>query len=174
MNWIRVKWVVFVCMFLGFPVSKGFTQDFAAAFSGFSSVSRDLIQIEADTLEVRDSEKIAVYSGNVRVRQGDTLLRTSHLRIHYSGNIEQNVPGGSVRRIEATGKVVVTANGQTASGDTAVFEMATDIITLTGNVVLSEAGNVVKGEKLVVNLKTKKAQMAGGRVQTLFTPQRRN
>jgi len=159
-----------------------FAQDASKAFKGFSSTSNDPIQIEADRLEVRDEEKIAIYQGNVRVRQGETLLKTAELRIHYTGEASGGAPGSGVDRIETAGAVTVQSGKQTASGDKAVFEIAKDLVTMTGNVVLTEGDNVVRGSRLVVDLKAKKAKMDGGvqtsegsRVQTIINPgQKRN
>jgi len=147
-------------------------QGFGEAFKGFSADSDDPIQIEADRLEVRDKEKIAVYAGNVRVRQGETVLRTAQLRVFYTGEAAGATPGSSISRIEASNRVVVQSGSQTASGDKAVFEMASERVTLTGNVVLSEGDNIVRGQKLVVDLKSRKARMEGDRVQTILTPSR--
>jgi lipopolysaccharide export system protein LptA len=147
-------------------------QGFGEAFKDFSASSEDPIQIEADRLEVRDQEKIAIYAGNVRVRQGETVLRTAQLRVFYTGEATGVTPGSSVSRIEASNRVVVRSGSQTASGDKAVFEMAADRITLTGNVVLTEGDNIVRGNKLVVDLKSRKARMEGNRVQTILTPGR--
>ncbi len=151
--------------------SAGPAQDFGAAFSGFNTGSDQPIQIEADRLEVRDPEKLAVYIGNVKVRQGDTILEAAELRVFYAGEpTAGGAPGSSVSRIEAGPKVVVHSNDQTASGDSAILDMAKDLITLTGNVVLTSGPNVVRGNRLVVNLQTKQGRMEGGRVQTLITP----
>lgn len=159
--------------FLGFLAAPVAAQDFGAAFSGFSTGSDEPIQIEADSLEVRDPEKIAVYTGNVRVRQGDTILEAPELRVHYTGEAQGSAPGSTVQRIEAGPGVTVRTRSQTASGDQAILELPRDLITMTGNVVLTQGGNVVRGNRLVVNLKTKQAQMQGGRVQTLIAPARR-
>lgn len=163
------------------PVFPAAAQDASEAFRGFSSASNDPIQIEADRLEVRDEEKLAIYQGNVRVRQGDTLLKTAELRIHYTGEAAGGAPGSGVERIETAGAVTVQSGNQTAKGDRAVFEMAKDLVTMTGNVVLTEGDNVVRGDKLVVDLKAKKARMVSasssgsGRVQTIINPnQKRN
>jgi lipopolysaccharide export system protein LptA len=147
-------------------------QGFGEAFSGFSTESDQPIQIEADRLEVHDEEKLAVYKGNVSVRQGETLLKTTELRVHYSGEGGGTAPGAAVERIEASGKVLVQSGDQTASGDQAVFEMASDTVTLSGDVVLTEGDNIMRGERLVVNLRTKEARIEGGRVQTILTPGR--
>jgi lipopolysaccharide export system protein LptA len=146
-------------------------QDYAAAFSGFDTGSNTPIQIEADELEIRDEEKVAVYAGNVRVRQGDTVLEAPALRIFYAGEATTaGVPGSQVSRIEAGPGVLVRTGERTASGDRAVLDMAHDLITMTGNVVLTEGPNVVRGERLVVNIATKQGRIDGGRVQTLITP----
>jgi lipopolysaccharide export system protein LptA len=146
-------------------------QDFGAAFSGFDTGSEDPIQIEADKLEVRDPEKLAVYSGHVRVRQGETILETPALQVFYSGEpTAAGAPGSAVTRIEAGPSVTVRSGDQTASGERAVLDMTQDVITISGNVVLTQGPNVVRGDRLVVNLATKQGHIEGGRVQTLITP----
>jgi lipopolysaccharide export system protein LptA len=153
------------------PVGAARAQDFAAAFSGFNTDSDAPIQIEADQLEVRDEEKVAIYSGKVRVRQGETLLEAPALRVFYQGEATvAGVPGSQVSRIEAGPGVMVRSGDRTASGDSAVFDMASEIITMSGNVVLTEGENVVRGERLIVNLATNQGRIEGGRVQTLITP----
>lgn len=158
--------------FFGLLAAPAAGQDFGAAFSGFSTGSDEPIQIESDSLEVRDPEKIAVYTGNVRVRQGGTILEAPELRVHYTGEAQNGAPGSTVQRIEAGPGVTVRTSNQTASGDRATLELPRDLITMSGNVVLTQGGNVVRGNRLVVNLKTKQAQMQGGRVQTLIAPSR--
>lgn len=151
--------------------SYGEAQDFGAAFAGFDTGSNEPIQIEADRLEVRDPEKLAIYTGNVTVRQGETVLEAPELRVFYTGEATASgAPGSEVSRIEASPTVMVRSNDQSASGSRAVLDMAQDMITMTGDVVLTQGLNVVRGDRLVVNLATKQGRMEGGRVQTLITP----
>jgi len=146
-------------------------QDFGAAFGGFDTGSEDPIQIEADRLEVRDPEKLAIYTGNVKVRQGGTPMDAPELKVFYQqGGPEPGAPGSQVTRIEAGPNVLVSSDKQTASGNQAVLDMAQEVITISGNVILTQGENIVRGERLVVNLKTKQGRMEGGRVQTLITP----
>ena len=146
-------------------------QDFGAAFAGFDTGSDEPIQIEADQLEVRDPEKLAIYTGNVKVRQGETLLEAPELRVFYTGEpTTQGAPGSQVSRIEAGPSVTVSSADQTASGSRVILDMAQDLITMSGNVVLTQGPNIVRGQRLVVNLQTKQGRMEGGRVQTLITP----
>ena len=60
-------------------------------------------------------------------------------------------PGGSlsqISRLEASGGVTVTQKDQTATGDSALFDMKSNTVTLKGNVTVSQGQNVMRGDKL--------------------------
>jgi lipopolysaccharide export system protein LptA len=46
-----------------------------------------------------------------------------------------------------------------ARGNNAVFEVATDIITMTGDVVLRQGQNVATGDRLTVNTRTNDSRL---------------
>jgi lipopolysaccharide export system protein LptA len=163
------------------------------ALQGFSQNRDQPVHIEAATLEVRDKDKVATFSGNVRVKQGDTAMRCSSLLVFY---VQENGKGQGkadgkgktmtaatpglggqqkIKRLEARGGVVVTQKGETASGDTGIFDMTTNTVTLTGNVVMTQGHNVLRGQKLVVDLtsgvsRVESGKHGHGRVQGLFLP----
>ena len=150
-------------------------QGLADTFSGFSSNSSDPVEIEADTLDVDDNNKVAVFTGNVFVTQGEVTLRTEVLHVEYAG--EQGASTQQqIRRLEARGKLVVNSKGDSLTGDWAIFEMAEELVTVGGNVVVSQDGNVLRGSKLIINLKTGQTHMeasaesGNSRVQGLFVP----
>ena len=139
------------------------------------------IQIESDRLEVREQDKIAIFSGNVAVLQGETELKTTKMTVHYKGSPSGGGGGttgtSGIERIEADGKVYVRSKEQVATRDRGTFDMVSEIMTMTGKeVVLTEAGNVVVGCKLTIQMKTGQAQLDGcgqkgsGRVKALFQP----
>lgn len=152
------------------------------ALQGFSKNKDEPVQIEAATLDVRDKEKIAIFTGNVHVIQGDTDLRTKKLIVYYEESdgkkgapkTAQPGPGGEsqIKKLEAIGDVFVTQKDQTAQGDKGVFDMKTNLITLTGLpgklVVVSQGKSVLQGERLVVNRETGMSRMEGGRVSGIF------
>ena len=133
-------------------------------------------------MEVRDKQKQATFSGDVRVKQGDTGLRCKSLVVFYeqsgeAGDKSKSLqaanpgPGGEqrIRRLEARGSVVVTQKDQTATGDLGIFDMKSNTVTLTGNpVVMTQGQNVLRGGKLVVDLTSGVSRVEGGRVQGLF------
>lgn len=139
------------------------------AFEGLGVSSNDPIQFEAESLEVREQDRMAIFSGNVVVRQNDTVLKTATLTVTYAG--EANTTGAQqVKKLEAAGSVFVTSGPQTASGDNAVFDTEANTIVVTGNVVLTQGANVIRGPKLTIDINSGQAKMAGGRVQMLIEP----
>jgi lipopolysaccharide export system protein LptA len=123
------------------------------------------VQIEGDRFEVFEEQSRAVFTGNVRVSQGPTVLRTGKLTIHYaSGSDGGSITSGTskIKLLEATGGVNVQSARQVATGDTGVFDMATEVLVLSGNsVTLSEDGNVATGCKLTIAMKTGRAKLEG-------------
>ena len=155
-----------------------------SAFEGFSGRGNVPVNIEADKLEVQEIEQTAIFSGNVVVVQGTSTLRTAKLTIYYekNGSAQPAAPspqgdvvtGRNIRRLDAEGSVSVTSGIQKASGNRGVFDMPSNTVTLTGNVMVTQGNNILKGDKLVVDLTTQKSRVessnTGGRVQGVFGP----
>lgn len=154
------------------------------AMQGFSQNRDKPIQIDALTLEMRDKDKAATFSGNVKVVQGDTTMRAQTLVVYYDEDPKapktatpmKSVtpgPGGSssIRRLEAKGGVVVTQKDQTVTGQTGVFDMKSNTVTMLGGVVLTKDKNVLRGDRLIVDMTTgvSRVESSGGRgVQGMF------
>jgi lipopolysaccharide export system protein LptA len=162
------------------------------AMQGFSQNRDQPIQIEAASLEMRDKKKEATFAGNVKVVQGDTTMTSKTLVVFYdstpapaaapaansksakSAPIQSATPGpggsSSIRRLEARGGVIVTQKDQVVTGETAVFETKTNLITMLGGVVLTQGKNVLRGDRLMVDMTTgvSRVESGSGRVQGLF------
>ena len=153
------------------------------------------VKIESDSLEVRDKSQQATFVGKVKLTQGDTVLQCQSLVIFYENesaapaqkkgaakNAQKSgggIGGGQqIKRAEAKGDVLVTQKDQTAKGEFGVFDVKSNTVTLTGNVVVTQGANVLRGERMVVNLTTgvstvESGQSKGGerqRVEGLFNP----
>ena len=170
------------------------------AMQGFSQNRDQPIQIEAATLEMRDKKKEATFSGNVKVIQGDTTMTSKTLVVFYESTgapaggapaatpananakaapakgapIPAAAPGpggaSSIKRLEARGSVVVTQKDQVVTGETAVFDTKTNLVTMLGGVVLTQGKNVLRGDRLMVDMTTgvSRVESDSGRVQGLF------
>ena len=164
------------------------------AMQGFTQNRDQPIQIEAASLEMRDKKKEATFSGNVKVVQGDTTMTSKTLVVFYeqsqtqgaapppantktakSGSMQSATPGpggsSQIKRLEAHGNVVVTQKDQVVTGDTAVFDTKTNLITMLGGVVLTQCKNVLRGDRLLVDMTTgvSRVEFDSGKVQGLFT-----
>ena len=170
--------VLGVLLLLALP-ALGQAQTFSNAFAGFGSNAKEPIQIEARELEVEDKTNSATFKGDVVVSQGETRLKTQRLRVYYDGSASGAVQQ-RISRLEASGRVYISAKDQTATGDQASFDMNRQLMVMTGKeVVLSQGPNVVVGNRLTVDLKTGKANLQGntsagssgsGRVKVLIQP----
>jgi lipopolysaccharide export system protein LptA len=156
------------------------------ALQGFSQNRDKPIKINAATLEVRDKDKTATFAGDVHLVQGDTTLRSKTLVVFYDDDAAVKSasapataavaqPKQQIRRAEAKGGVIVTQKDQTATGDNGVFDMRANTVTLQGNVVISQCQNVVRGDRLTVDMTTGVSRVEGGRgeggrVQALILP----
>ena len=157
------------------------TSAVAQTATAFQLSADEPVQIEADRLAVRDTEGKAVFSGNVEVVQGEISLRAAEMTVSYAregGASEGSAAGGlgsagNIRRIDATGGVSVRSGDQVATGDRGAFDMASETVTLSGDeVVLTDAGNVIRGCRLTIAMATGNADVEpcadGGRVQVLI------
>lgn len=183
-------------------------QTLTNSFGGLTESSKDPIDIESDVLVVHDKQKYATFKGNVKAVQGTTTLRAKELNVHYVGgdNLvtgakkeggDQTAPatkvadaqggGGAaakkdaqITKIEAKGEVVITSeDDQTTTSDWAIYDLPAQQVTVGGNVVLTQGKNVLKGDRLVIDLTTGESRFentgnaaTGGRIRALFMPKR--
>ena len=168
------------------PVGGSLAQESATGrLQGLSLSSNLPIQIESDRLEVIDGESKAVFVGNVNVTQGPTLMKAGRMTVFYanSGGGSPATGSANIDRLEVEDKVYIKSEEQVATGDRGTFDMATEVLVLSGKeVVLSEGKNVLVGCKLTVNMKSGRAQVdgcgaggeRGGRVMMSITPGSQN
>ena len=157
--------------------------------SGLKLTGNLPIQIESDKLEVLDQNKKAIFTGNVNVVQGKTQLKSGRMIVFYINDEAAPADGAaapaaasetpaastsSIDHIEVDDKVYIRSDDQVATGDHGTFDMATEVMVLTGKeVVMTQGPNVLVGCKLTVQMKSGRAQVdgcGGGRVQMSITP----
>ncbi len=139
------------------------------SFTGLGINSTDPVDFASDEAEVFNEKNMAILTGNVVVRQNQSALRCKSLKVFYdkaSGDGQQKV-----KRLEADQDVLVTSGDQTATGGHAVFDTIGQIITMTDNVVLTQGKNVVRGDKLTIDINAGSAHVESkSRVQMLVDP----
>jgi lipopolysaccharide export system protein LptA len=171
-----------------------------STMSGLKLSSDKPIQIESDKLEVHQNENLAIFTGNVTVVQGPTLLKAGRMKVYYvksdaadgkdkgkkpaaeagkapAAGVSPMSGGANIDHLEVDGKVYIKSDDQVATGDEGTFDMKSQVLVLSGKkVVLSQGDNVLVGCKLTVQMQTGLAQVdaCGGRVMMSLTPQSQN
>src|SRR5262245_44750549 len=150
------------------PKSQG--GEIAAAVQGsmFGSFKTDPnapIDVEADTLEVHDQAKQAIFRGKVKLQQGDFIVRTVEMTVFYTGQSGFGLArtgddaagkaSSQLTRVEARQKVlIVSKDGQSATGDWANFDVKANTVIMGDNVVVSRGKDVAEGPRLKIDLAT--------------------
>jgi lipopolysaccharide export system protein LptA len=139
------------------------------------------VSYSANNLEYVDGERRLVLTGDVDIVQNDARLRADRITLFFSrstggssaeGN-GQGLGSGDIERMIAEGEVYYVRPAQSARGNRAVYEVAQDAVTFTGNVVVASDENVIRGETLVLQIGTRRTTIrpqTGERVRGVFVP----
>ncbi|MEO9599109.1 LptA/OstA family protein [Parasphingorhabdus sp.] len=137
------------------------------------------VNFNAGRIEVQDRADRVVLSGSVRVEQAGLVLNAARMTVAY-----RSVGGVEIDRIDASGGVTIRKAGETASGNVAIYDLNRRLITLIGDVSLTQGTNRLSGGRVIIDLASGRStidgrstgtQDSGGRVSGTFTvPQRKN
>lgn len=149
---------------------KRFMLAFALLLLAQPAFAQQPVQITSDLFTVNESDKQAVFSGNVVVVHPTVKVWADKVIAVYG-----DAGPSDIKSFIASGSVRLKTSDQDATGDQAVFTPGDQLLRLTGNVqVVNPSGTIAAGE-LVVNLKTNVSTFtssgSGGRVTGVFTSQ---
>lgn len=138
------------------------------------------VSYSADNLEYFDGERRLVLTGDVDIVQNDARLRADRITMFFSqssggaqGGGQGGLGSGDIERMIAEGEVYYVRPAQSARGNRAVYEVAQDAVTFTGNVVVASDENVIRGETLVLQIGNRRTTIRptpGQRVRGVFVP----
>jgi lipopolysaccharide export system protein LptA len=160
---MRMKPLFLAAALILAAVPAAWAQDAKIAFGGLSQDTSLPVEVEADRLEVNNTDGSAVFSGNVLVGQGDLRLTAGQVRVEYAPD------GARIDRLLATGGVTIANLGDAAEAQEAVYSIDSGVIIMTGAVLLTQGQTALAGEKLTIDLKAGTGVMEG-RVSTTFVP----
>tara|TARA_R110001606_G_scaffold397011_1_gene572354 strand:- start:8189 stop:8737 length:549 start_codon:yes stop_codon:yes gene_type:complete len=142
------------------------------------------VNFNAGRIEVQDRADRVVLSGAVRVEQAGLTLNAARMTVAY-----RSTGGIEIDRIDASGGVTIRKAGDTASGNVAIYDLNRRLITLIGNVTLTQGANRLSGGRVIIDLESGRSTIDGrstggssvgsqdssGRVSGTFTvPQRKD
>jgi len=133
------------------------------AFGGLKQDTTLPVEIASDQLTVNQADGRAIFTGNVLAAQGDMRLSAAVVEVEYSAD------GKGIARLHASGGVTLASLSEAAEAQDAVYTIASGVVVMTGDVLLTQGASAISGQKLVVDLTTGTGTMEG-RVQTVFVP----
>ena len=118
--------------------------------------TRKPIEIVADSMEWNKQLGQAIATGNAKAIQGQTTIKANKIIAILSKENSQQI-----KELQASGKVVFLKDKQLATGDKATYYLNQDKVIITGRVELKRDGNIIKGEKLIIDFLTGLSKMEG-------------
>ncbi len=120
--------------------------------------SRAPFDLSADRFEVRDKEGTTLFTGNVIAIQGNLKLVSDRARAFYT-RASTKV---TIRRVDAQGAVKLTSPSETVNAAWGIYDLDSQQITLGGDVTLTRGSDVIKGQRLELNLRSGITTLDGG------------
>ncbi|MGY6411528.1 MAG: LptA/OstA family protein [Alkalilacustris sp.] len=143
---------------------------FGQAQVPFSALAVDRgapVEIEAAALEVDQQGGAAEFSGDVLVVQDGLRLSAERLWVSYGD--DPTTGQTRIREMRAIGSVTLVTPSEAAEAGQAVYDLDAGQLTLEGDVLLTQGGNALAGDRLVIDLGTGTGRMEG-RVRSVILP----
>lgn len=129
------------------------------------------VDIEANQMEILDTEKKAIFRGNVDATRGGVNLKCDELTVKYA-DVKQADGGTKTDAVDldAKGHVTIKTAKETITGDWAKFDPQGNKLVVGGSVKLVQGSTVLSGKELHADLDTDRIELSGGRVKGSFLP----
>ena len=117
------------------------------------------LDVDAKSIDVLDAKGQAVWSGDVRITQGDMKLNADTVTVFYS----RAKKGGNpvIDRLDAQNNVKLVTPSETATGRYGIYDVGRKTITMVGNVTLSHGDSVLHGQRLAIDLESGRSKLDG-------------
>lgn len=157
---------LFFCFcLLSATATQGFAQGASISLGTTAFDTTQPVEVSADALNVDQGTGTATFDGNVLVVQGDVRLSAGRILVVYGKDADGQASG--IDRLEADGGVTFVTATDAAEAREAVYSVGDGVVTLSGDVLLTQGANAISGDRLVMDLSTGTGRMEG-RVRTVF------
>ncbi len=121
------------------------------------------VEATADSLQVDSDANSAVFEGNAIVTQGILNLSADKITVYFEDGAR------NIKTVIAEGRVKFTNDTEAAEAQNAEFDVLSQTVTFSQNVILRQAQTILTGNKLTYNITTGRSKMSGN-VKTVFAP----
>lgn len=117
------------------------------------------LNVDAKSIDVLDANGKAIFSGDVRITQGDMKLNADTVTVFYSHSKKGGDP--TIERLDAQNNVKLVTPTESASGRYGIYDVAQKTITLVGGVTLTRGESVLRGARLTIDLESGRSKLDG-------------
>lgn len=136
-------------------------QETNLAFGSAQQDSSAPIEVSANQLEVDQNTRVATFTGDVVIVQGEMKLSAPKVVVVY----REDKTG--IESLEATGGAILVSAEDAAEAERADYDVETGQIVMVGNVLLTQETNALAADRMTVQIDDGTALMQG-RVKTIL------
>ncbi|MCX6907689.1 MAG: LptA/OstA family protein [Verrucomicrobia bacterium] len=114
--------------------------------------------VTSDDLVMDMEKKVATFTGHVKVVDPKGTMTADKMIVYLT---QQDESGSGVRRIEASGGVVIAQEGSKAIGDDAIYSAVDQTVVLSGAAQVQTEQGIVTGETVIYDMAKGTAQVKG-------------
>jgi lipopolysaccharide export system protein LptA len=151
------------CVFSAIWPEASPAQGTSVGFGASAHQNDSPLEITSDRLVVDQATGRASLEGSVLVIQGELRLSANRVLIEY-----QDTQNG-IEKLHASGNVVLVNGKDAAEASSAMYQIGTGEIVMTGDVLMTQGRTILSAQRMVINLQNNTAQLEG-RVKTVLKP----
>jgi lipopolysaccharide export system protein LptA len=156
-----------IVLFFSMAACPGLAQETTIPFGAEGHDATQQIEVTAEHLALNQADGTAQFTGAVRASQGALRIAADAVTVFYSET--ESGSQGQITRLEAQGSVTLTNGEEAAEARQASYEVASGIIQMDGDVLITQGPNALSSDSLRIDLTTGQGTF-GGRVRTVFNP----
>lgn len=119
------------------------------------------IEVTADSLSIDQDTGRAIFDGNVVVGQGTLRVTAGRVEVVYGTDTSE------IAQLIASGGVTFVTESEAAEAQIASYDITTGMLTLEGDVLLTQGASAISAGRMLINVTTGTATM-DGRVRTVL------
>ena len=123
------------------------------------------LEIKSEELNIEQNTGKATFSGSVMATQGNLILTAVTIVVEYA--LKNSRMTSEMKKLTANKDVTIVSDTQSAVANKVVYDIISENIIMTGDVILKEGLSATSGDKLTINLNTGSRRMEGN-VRTLI------
>ena len=123
------------------------------------------LEIRSKELNIEQNTGRATFSSNVIATQGNLILTALTLVVEYA--LKNSRMTSEMEKLTANKDVTIVSETQSAVANKMVYDVMSEKIIMTGDVILKEGLSATSGDRLTINLNTGSRRMEGN-VRTLI------